>query len=49
MFPFDRQMAQLATQRLFYSSRKASELGYEYQPLEAHVPDAMEWYEAEVQ
>ncbi|QLK26716.1 NAD-dependent epimerase/dehydratase family protein [Natrinema zhouii] len=50
MFPFDRQMAKLATQRLFYSSRKASEeLGYEYQPLEAHVPEAMEWYRAEVQ
>ncbi|WP_226042292.1 NAD-dependent epimerase/dehydratase family protein [Natrinema sp. DC36] len=50
MFPFDRKMATLATQRLFYSSRKASEeIGYEYQPLEAHVPEVMEWYEAEVQ
>ena len=50
MFPFDRQMARLATQRLFYTSRKANEeLGYEYQPLEAHVPDAMEWYRSEVQ
>ncbi|QLG48561.1 NAD-dependent epimerase/dehydratase family protein [Natrinema halophilum] len=49
MFPFDRQMATLATQRLFYTSRKANEeLGYEYQPLEAHVPDAMEWYRASV-
>ncbi|MDF9745989.1 NAD-dependent epimerase/dehydratase family protein [Natrinema salsiterrestre] len=50
VFPFDREMARLATQRLFYTSRKASEeLGYEYQPLEAHVPEAMAWYRAEVQ
>ncbi|OAQ54418.1 hypothetical protein HTG_02400 [Natrinema mahii] len=50
VFPFDRDMAELATRRLFYTSRKASEeLGYEYQPLEAHVPEAMEWYRAEVQ
>ncbi|WP_222920468.1 NAD-dependent epimerase/dehydratase family protein [Natrinema sp. SYSU A 869] len=49
MFPFDREMARLATQRLFYTSRKASEeLGYEYQPIEAHVPEAMEWYRTEV-
>ncbi|PCR89153.1 NAD-dependent epimerase/dehydratase family protein [Natrinema ejinorense] len=49
VFPFDREMADLATQRLFYSSRKASEeLGYEYRPFEAHVPEAMEWYRAEV-
>ncbi|SEP73911.1 NAD-dependent epimerase/dehydratase family protein [Natrinema salaciae] len=49
MFPFDREMARLATQRLFYTSRKANEeLGYEYRPLEAHVPEAMEWYRAEV-
>ncbi|WP_049890809.1 NAD-dependent epimerase/dehydratase family protein [Natrinema versiforme] len=49
MFPFDRQMADLATQRLFYSSRKASEeLGYEYRPIEDHVPEAMEWYRTEV-
>ncbi|MBZ6495740.1 NAD-dependent epimerase/dehydratase family protein [Natrinema longum] len=49
VFPFDREMATLATRRLFYSSRKASEeLGYEYRPLEAHVPEAMEWYQAEI-
>ncbi|ELZ07864.1 NAD-dependent epimerase/dehydratase family protein [Natrialba aegyptia] len=45
VFPFDRKMARLATERLFYSSRKAKdELGYEYQPLEAHLPAAIEWY-----
>ncbi|MDQ2052589.1 NAD-dependent epimerase/dehydratase family protein [Natronolimnohabitans sp. A-GB9] len=50
MFPFDRQMAQLATERLFYTSKKAqSELGYEYQPLEAHLPETMEWYREELQ
>ncbi|MXV62533.1 NAD-dependent epimerase/dehydratase family protein [Natronorubrum sp. JWXQ-INN-674] len=49
MFPFDRQMAQLATQRLFYTSRKAeSQLGYEYQPIEAHLPETMEWYREDV-
>ncbi len=49
MFPFDRQMADLATQRLFYTSRKANEeLGYEYRPLEAHLPEAMDWYRAEI-
>lgn len=50
MFPFDRQMAQLATQRLFYSSRKAhEELGYTYQPLEAHLPETMAWYQNDIQ
>jgi dihydroflavonol-4-reductase len=45
MFPFDRQMARLATQRLFYTSRKAhDELGYTYRPLEAHLPETMAWY-----
>lgn len=48
VFPFDRRMADLATRRLFYTSRKAhDELGYEYRPLEAHLPAAMEWYRAE--
>ncbi|QFU85031.1 NAD-dependent epimerase/dehydratase family protein [Natronorubrum aibiense] len=48
MFPFDRQMAQLATKRLFYSSSKASEeLGYDYRPLEAHLPETMAWYRSE--
>ncbi|MFC4438071.1 MULTISPECIES: NAD-dependent epimerase/dehydratase family protein [Natrialbaceae] len=50
VFPFDRQMAQLATRRLFYSSRKAhEELGYTYRPLEAHLPETMDWYRTEVQ
>ncbi|AXR81263.1 NAD-dependent epimerase/dehydratase family protein [Natrarchaeobaculum sulfurireducens] len=45
VFPFDRQMAALATQRLFYTSQKAhDELGYEYQPIEAHLPEILEWY-----
>ncbi|SEH18051.1 dihydroflavonol-4-reductase [Natronorubrum sediminis] len=49
MFPFDRQMASLATQRLFYTSRKAErELGYEYRPLEDHLPETMAWYREEV-
>ncbi|WP_137291505.1 NAD-dependent epimerase/dehydratase family protein [Natronorubrum halophilum] len=49
VFPFDRQMAQLATKRMFYTSRKAeAELGYEYQPIEAHLPETMAWYRAEV-
>ncbi|ARS90177.1 NAD-dependent epimerase/dehydratase family protein [Natrarchaeobaculum aegyptiacum] len=48
VFPFTRGMADLATKRLFYTSRKAhEELGYEYQPLEAHVPDALEWYRSQ--
>ena len=49
MFPFDRQMARLATERLFYTSRKAqAELGYEYQPIEAHLPETLEWYREEL-
>ncbi|RQG97106.1 NAD-dependent epimerase/dehydratase family protein [Natrarchaeobius chitinivorans] len=45
VFPFDRQMARLATQKLFYSSEKAhDELGYEYEPLEAHLPETVAWY-----
>lgn len=45
MFPFDRDMARLATKRLYYTSRKAHDkLGYEYEPLEEHVPNAMAWY-----
>jgi dihydroflavonol-4-reductase len=45
VFPFDRRMARLATQRLFYSSQKAhDELGYTYQPIEAHLPETMAWY-----
>ena len=47
MFPVDRRMARLATQRLFYTSRKASEeLGYEYRPIEAHLPETMAWYQS---
>ncbi|SEV82471.1 NAD-dependent epimerase/dehydratase family protein [Natrinema salifodinae] len=49
VFPFNRKMAKLATERLFYTSRKArDELGYEYRPLEEHLPAAMEWYQQEV-
>ncbi len=47
IFPFDGDMAQLATQKLFYSSEKAfAELGYTYEPLEAHVEETMAWYES---
>jgi dihydroflavonol-4-reductase len=50
IFPFDRGMADLATRRLFYTSRKAhDELGYEYRPLEAHLPVTMAWYRTECQ
>lgn len=45
MFPFDPDMARLATQKLFYSSEKAvNELGYSYRPFEAHVDAAIDWY-----
>lgn len=45
VFPFDRDMARLATRRLFYSSRKAhEELGYTHEPLEAHLPEVLAWY-----
>jgi dihydroflavonol-4-reductase len=45
MFPFDPDMARLATQRLFYSSAKAErELGYSYRPFEDHVEAAIDWY-----
>ncbi|MFP8953067.1 NAD-dependent epimerase/dehydratase family protein [Natrialbaceae archaeon A-arb3/5] len=45
VFPFDRQMAELATQRLFYTSKKAhEELGYGFDPLEEHLPETMAWY-----
>ncbi|AGB39113.1 NAD-dependent epimerase/dehydratase family protein [Natronococcus occultus] len=48
VFPFDRRMARLATQRLFYTSRKAhEELGYTYRPLEAHLPETAAWYRTE--
>lgn len=46
MFPVNTQMARLATQPLFYDSTKAEkELGYEYQPFEAYVDDAIAWYD----
>ena len=49
VFPFDRQMAKLATKRMFYTSRKAErELGYEYQPIEAHLPETMAWYRSNI-
>jgi dihydroflavonol-4-reductase len=45
VFPFDRRMARLATQQLFYSSQKAhEELGYTYRPIEAHLPETVAWY-----
>lgn len=48
MFPVNGQMARLATQPLFYDSSKAErELGYEYEPLSAHVDEAIEWYNGE--
>ncbi|EMA35267.1 NAD-dependent epimerase/dehydratase family protein [Halobiforma nitratireducens] len=49
VFPFSRGMARLATSRLFYTSRKANrDLGYEYRPLETHLPETIEWYRKEV-
>lgn len=48
VFPFDRDMARLATRELFYSSAKASrELGYDYRPLREIVAPAAEWYRGE--
>ncbi|WP_435064334.1 NAD-dependent epimerase/dehydratase family protein [Halobaculum sp. EA56] len=45
LFPFDAEMARLATRRLFYSSAKAErDLGYAARPLSAHVEEAIEWY-----
>jgi dihydroflavonol-4-reductase len=45
VFPFDRDMARLATSELFYSSAKARrELGYEYRPLRELVGPAAAWY-----
>ncbi|AEH37670.1 NAD-dependent epimerase/dehydratase family protein [Halopiger xanaduensis] len=50
VFPFNRRMAKLATERLFYTSEKAAdELGYEYEPLEAHLPETVAWYRTEFQ
>lgn len=47
-FPYSPAMASLATQDLVYSSEKAQrELGYDYEPLKAHVPDALQWYREE--
>lgn len=46
MFPFNAEMARLSTRTLFYSSEKAErELGYSYEPLDAHVDEAVEWFE----
>ncbi len=45
LFPFNREMAGLATSTHFYSSRKASEeLDYEYTPFREVVADAWDWY-----
>lgn len=47
MFPFDRDMARLATRKLFYSSEKARrELGYEPTPFADLVGPAVDWYDA---
>ncbi|MCU4924894.1 NAD-dependent epimerase/dehydratase family protein [Halobacteria archaeon AArc-dxtr1] len=48
VFPFDSEMARLSTEPLFYTSEKAHDkLGYTYEPIEAHVPDAMAWYRSQ--
>ncbi|OVE85984.1 NAD-dependent epimerase/dehydratase family protein [Natronolimnobius baerhuensis] len=48
VFPFNRRMAKLATERLFYTSEKAkTELDYEYAPLEEHLPETVTWYREE--
>lgn len=48
MFPFDADMARLATREMFYSSEKArEELGYDPAPFEDLVASAVEWYDAE--
>jgi dihydroflavonol-4-reductase len=45
IFPFNAEMARLATDRLFYTCEKATrQLGYEYRPLRDHVDEAVEWY-----
>ncbi|WP_436926726.1 SDR family NAD(P)-dependent oxidoreductase [Halosimplex amylolyticum] len=45
-FPYDPDMARLATERMFYSSGKAQEaLGYEYRPLTDHVGAALDWFQ----
>jgi len=45
VFPFDPDMARLATSELFYSSTKAErELSYRYRPLAEHVDAAAAWY-----
>lgn len=47
VFPFDRQMARLATETLYYSStRAATDLEYDPAPLEAHLPATIAWYRA---
>jgi dihydroflavonol-4-reductase len=47
-FPFNADMADLATDTHFYSSEKAvRELGYEYDPLAEHVGAALRWYREE--
>lgn len=45
LFPVDGDMAALATQELFCSSRKArAELGYDPRPFRSYATDAIEWY-----
>ncbi|MFC6784609.1 NAD-dependent epimerase/dehydratase family protein [Halobaculum halobium] len=48
LFPFDGEMARLATRKLFYSSAKAErDLGYAARPLGSHVKETIEWYRRE--
>lgn len=45
MFPFNTEMAKLATDTHFYDSSKATaELGYDYRPFEDVIPPAWEWF-----
>lgn len=45
VFPVNAEMARLVTQSLYYTSEKAErELGYSYEPLEAHVDAALNWH-----
>jgi len=45
IFPFNAEMAELATDTHFYDSAKArEELGYEYRPFRETVPPAWSWF-----
>jgi dihydroflavonol-4-reductase len=48
VFPYDRDMAALATMDLFYTSEKARrELDYEYRPFRAAIEPALRWFRDE--